>query len=193
MERHPKIAQGQFTVLFIDRNTGIVLDSEFRYWRTDSSQSAYTIHNSLKKAIQFAENTKRSVPPQNSISLGYYIRDEKAKVVLHTDNLFRTDKSDLKSIVIDGENFETIEGFYDEIDKVLTSELNWATGHNLNALNDLLRGGFGVHEYEENIEIIWEAAEKSKRLFSDTANEKVTFSEIVSVIKEHKHIDFIEK
>ena len=185
--------QGQFTVLFIDRNTGTVLDTEFRYWRTDSAQSAYTIHNSLKKAIQFAENTKRAVLPKDSISVGYYIRNHKEKVVLHTDNLFRTDKSDLKSIVVDGENFETIEGFYDEIDKVLTSELNWATGHNLNALNDLLRGGFGVHEYEENIELIWQAAEKSKRLFCNTSNEKVTYAEIVSVIKEHKHINFIEK
>ncbi len=37
-----------------------------------------------------------------------------------------------------------MEGFYDEIDRVLTKDLDWKTGHNLNALNDLLRGGFGV-------------------------------------------------
>jgi hypothetical protein len=47
-------------------------------------------------------------------------------------------------IYINGNNFSGMEGFYDEIDRVLTKDLDWKTGHNLNALNDLLRGGFGV-------------------------------------------------
>lgn len=58
-------------------------------------------------------------------------------------------------IIINGNNFSDIEGFYDEIDRVLTKDLDWQTGHNYNAFNDLLNGGFGIHEYREDIEIIW--------------------------------------
>ena len=61
----------------------------------------------------------------------------------------------MKTFLLDGSNFSDIEGFYDEIDKLLTKNLQWKTGHNLNAFNDLLRGGFGVHEYGEPITIRW--------------------------------------
>lgn len=40
--------------------------------------------------------------------------------------------------------------------------MTWKTGHNLNAFNDILRGGFGVHEYEESIVLVWEKFLKSK-------------------------------
>lgn len=68
-----------------------------------------------------------------------------------------------RKIIIDGTNFDDIEGFYTEIDRVLTKNLAWNTGHNLDAFNDLLYGGFGVHEYYESIVIIWKNFEKSGR------------------------------
>lgn len=67
-----------------------------------------------------------------------------------------------KRIVIDGERFNNIEEFYCEVDRVLTRGLSWETGHNLDAFNDLLCGGFGVHEYGEKLEIQWINAKKSK-------------------------------
>ena len=36
-------------------------------------------------------------------------------------------------ITINGDNFSDLETFYDEIDNVLTKNLDWKTGHNLNA------------------------------------------------------------
>jgi RNAse (barnase) inhibitor barstar len=42
---------------------------------------------------------------------------------------------------IDGERFSTLEEFYDEIDRAMNLA-PW--GHNLNAFNDILRGGFGT-------------------------------------------------
>ena len=68
----------------------------------------------------------------------------------------------MKEIIIDGKNFNNLEGFYNEIDKKLTKNLKWKTGHNLNAFNDLLRGGFGVHEYGEPLLIRWINFSKSK-------------------------------
>ena len=53
-----------------------------------------------------------------------------------------------KKIIINGDNFADLESFYVEIDRVLTKDLDWETGHNLDAFNDLLRGGFGAYEYE---------------------------------------------
>ena len=61
----------------------------------------------------------------------------------------------MKNILIDGNNFSNLEEFYTEMDKLLTKELDWKTGHNLDAFNDLLSGGFGVHEYGETLHIKW--------------------------------------
>jgi RNAse (barnase) inhibitor barstar len=126
-----------------------------------------------------------------------------------------------KQIIIDGNNFLNLIGFYNEIDNVLTKDLSWETGHNLNALNDLLWGGFGVHDYEEPIVIIWNDTEKSrkvlgysetidyykkvlsgchptninsvKKLLNDAKQEKgeTLFDIIVGIIKSHEHIELI--
>lgn len=49
----------------------------------------------------------------------------------------------MKTYEIDGERFSTLEEFYDEIDRVMHLS-HW--GHNLDAFNDILRGGFGTPE-----------------------------------------------
>jgi len=45
---------------------------------------------------------------------------------------------------IDGNRFSTLEEFYEEVSRVLIPGAEW--GHNLNAFNDILRGGFGTPE-----------------------------------------------
>jgi len=69
----------------------------------------------------------------------------------------------MKIFELNGDLFEDVEGFYEEIDRMLTKDLSWRTGHNLDAYIDLLRGGFGVHEYGEPIVIRWLNFEKSQR------------------------------
>ena len=89
-----------------------------------------------------------------------------------------------QTIVFDGNSFSDLETFFVEVDRKLTKDLHWKTGHNLNAFNDLLRGGFGVHDYEEEIKLIWMNFAKSKRdLYSET-------DRIIEIIKGHNHIDF---
>ena len=48
------------------------------------------------------------------------------------------------SYEIDGERFSSLEGFYEEVSHTLIPEAEW--GHNLDAFNDILRGGFGTPE-----------------------------------------------
>lgn len=69
----------------------------------------------------------------------------------------------MKHIVIDGEKFSDLEGFFTEIERLLTKNLDWQVGHSLDAFNDLLRGGFGVHEYEEPLHIKWIHFAKSRQ------------------------------
>jgi hypothetical protein len=45
---------------------------------------------------------------------------------------------------IDGHDFLTLEGFYAVVSRVLIPGASW--GHNLDAFNDILRGGFGTPE-----------------------------------------------
>jgi RNAse (barnase) inhibitor barstar len=67
-----------------------------------------------------------------------------------------------KEIIIDGNNFSNLEEFYNEVEARLTKGLDWKIGRNLDAYNDVLRGGFGVHAYEEKIRIKWINSAKSK-------------------------------
>ncbi len=192
MEKYPDINAGQFSVMFLDRNTGIVLNHNFKYSGTDANLKIYSIHDSLKKAIEYAEN-RRTTVEQSTNNVGYCIYDKEQNVVLHTDNLSQNNSSSIKTIIINGNSFSDSEGFYNEIDKVMTSELTWKTGHNLNAFNDLLRGGFCVHEYEEPIQLIWTNSTKSKAELTDLWENKTLYQSIIEIIQNHDHIEFIEK
>ena len=91
-----------------------------------------------------------------------------------------------RTIIINGENFSDLETFYDEIDNVLTKDLEWKTGHNLDAFNDLLSGGFGVYESGESIKIIWTNFAKSKKNLG-----KELIKKLVEIIAYHNdHIEF---
>ena len=124
----------------------------------------------------------------------------------------------MKKIEIDGNKFSNMIEFYDEIEKKFTKDLNWKIGRNLNAFNDVLRGGFGIHVYKEKIEVIWSNSEISKSQLgieetvkyleqvlesyhpsnSKDAKEElklarigkgeILFELIVRIIKEHEHI-----
>jgi RNAse (barnase) inhibitor barstar len=98
-----------------------------------------------------------------------------------------------KVFIFNGNNFDTLDGFYDEVERVLTKDLDWKIGRNLNAFNDILRGGFGAFEYEEPIHIIWEHSGKSKSDLGYPAIKRegqTVFDIIIEIIKDHKHINF---
>jgi RNAse (barnase) inhibitor barstar len=124
-----------------------------------------------------------------------------------------------KEIILDGNNFSSLAEFYEEIQNKLTKDLDWEIGRNLDAYNDVLRGGFGVYEYEEAIKLLWKNSEKSKKDlgFPETikyiekklktchptnisfvkndleeakkGSGKTLFEIIIDIIHEHKHIE----
>lgn len=57
----------------------------------------------------------------------------------------------MKVYEIDGAHFATLDEFFDEVSRVILPSVHW--GRNLNAFNDILRGGFGTPD--EGFTIRW--------------------------------------
>jgi RNAse (barnase) inhibitor barstar len=70
---------------------------------------------------------------------------------------------------IDGGNFSTLEGFYDEVTRVFGVPSNW--GRNLDAFDDLLRGGFGTPN--EGFTVKWNNSQLSRQRlgYAETARQ----------------------
>ena len=138
--------------------------------------------------LGLSENTEETTPfdiiPDHSF--------KEANAFLHAFSNILPKSDSRKTLIINGSNFSTLEGFYDEVDKVLTRNLDWKTGHNLNAFNDLLRGGFEVHEYEEPITLIWLNSEKSKADLNTLQEGESIYQILTNIIREHEHIEFLE-
>lgn len=67
-----------------------------------------------------------------------------------------------KVAVINGSHFSDLAGFYEEVSEVLMKDADWKVG-TLDGFDDILYGGFGVFENNEDIEIIWKYSDKSKK------------------------------
>jgi len=64
-----------------------------------------------------------------------------------------------RTYVIDGARFSTLEEFYDEISRVLIPGAYW--GRNLDAFNDILRGGFGTPD--DGFVLRWQNSQISRQ------------------------------
>jgi RNAse (barnase) inhibitor barstar len=67
-----------------------------------------------------------------------------------------------KTIVIEGSTFSNLDGFYEEMNRLFMQDQDWKMGHSLDALNDILYGGFGVFEPGEQVLVIWKNFTQSK-------------------------------
>jgi RNAse (barnase) inhibitor barstar len=62
------------------------------------------------------------------------------------------------SVEIDGLRFTTLEEFFDEVSEIVVPGTDW--GRNLDAFNDILRGGFGTPE--GGFVLVWQKHEFSR-------------------------------
>ena len=60
-----------------------------------------------------------------------------------------------KTLIIEGQNIDGIASFYDEINRVFMANEDWKLGPSLDALNDLLYGGFGAIDGAEPVTLVW--------------------------------------
>ncbi len=77
---------------------------------------------------------------------------------------------------IDGKNFASINGFYDEVSRVLIPGSTW--GRNLDAFNDILWGGFGTPE--EGFVLVWKNHHLSREKLGEL------FDTLVDIIRAHE-------
>ena len=68
----------------------------------------------------------------------------------------------MKTLYIDGNNFNDIETFQQEMLRLFAPNESW-TKLGLDGFNDVLHGGFGVFDEDEQITIIWLNHEKSMK------------------------------
>ena len=88
----------------------------------------------------------------------------------------------MKSFTIDGNNFSNLDGFYDEIQKVLCP--GFEMGRNLDALNDVFVGGLSDEgiDFKEPATVNWTESSKSEK---ELGSEQ--FEQITKIIKEQGH------
>lgn len=70
-----------------------------------------------------------------------------------------------KEIIIDGNRILDKKSLYEEINRVFMQNEDWKLGESLDALNDLLYGGFGVIKESEEVQLIWKNFEENKKIF----------------------------
>jgi RNAse (barnase) inhibitor barstar len=62
----------------------------------------------------------------------------------------------VKTLTIIGRNIHDIPSFYAEINRVLMADEDWNLANSLDALNDLLYGGYGAIKGREPIRLVWQ-------------------------------------
>lgn len=67
-----------------------------------------------------------------------------------------------RALAIDGARITDIASFYAEIDRVFRAGVDWPLGHSLDALDDVLHGGYGVLAGDEPVVLTWRGFEVSR-------------------------------
>jgi len=65
-------------------------------------------------------------------------------------------------LVLQGSAVSDIPSFYAEINRVFMAGEDWQLGHSLDALDDMLYGGYGVLAGRENATLIWQDIEQTR-------------------------------
>lgn len=170
---------------FLDKDNKVILDKTIRVPQTGKAQM-WILNERLYEMHQ-----KRVKVGQKGYFMEGRIKTAECEVIeiVALKNINTTNKT----IVITADNFSTLEGFFDEIDNLLTQGLDRKTGHNLDAFNDLLRGGFGVNDYEEPINLVWRNSKKSKQDLNIIHNGQTLYEILIEIISGHEHIKFSEE
>ncbi|MFL9582618.1 ribonuclease inhibitor [Stenotrophomonas sp. AB1(2024)] len=71
-------------------------------------------------------------------------------------------KQDPLVLVLEGGAVRYIPSFYAEINRLFMADADWQLGHSLDALNDMLYGGYGVLAGHAGATLIWRDIEYSR-------------------------------
>ena len=69
-----------------------------------------------------------------------------------------------KTLTLVGADIHDIASLYDEINRVFMAGEDWTLGPSLDALNDMLYGGFGAIDGGEPVVLVWTDFERMERV-----------------------------
>ncbi|MFC8598521.1 DUF2087 domain-containing protein [Isoptericola sp. NPDC057191] len=70
--------------------------------------------------------------------------------------------TDHRTFHLDGARVDSVAAFYDELDRVLMADEDWTLGPSLDALADLLHGGFGAARGADRVTVVWHDFDRSR-------------------------------
>lgn len=65
-------------------------------------------------------------------------------------------------LVLRGNAVNGIPSFYDEVNRVFMADEDWKLGHSLDALDDMLYGGYGALAGQPEATVIWQEIEHTR-------------------------------
>lgn len=68
----------------------------------------------------------------------------------------------MKQLIIEGDQINDIASFYEEINRVFMPNEDWQMGESLDALSDLMYGGYGEIKGNEPVQIVWNNIKKAE-------------------------------
>ena len=68
----------------------------------------------------------------------------------------------MPTLTLDGSRIHDIASFYDEVNRVFMAGVDWQLGHSLDALDDLLYGGYGARDGDAQATLVWTEFERSR-------------------------------
>ena len=100
----------------------------------------------------------------------------------------------MRTIKINAQNFSSLEGFYNEIEKNLTEgECPW--GRNLDSLEEIVYYNFNYTENQENnvINFIWLDFSKSRLELKEERGDKLVIDILEEILTSNKSLTFNKK
>lgn len=100
-------------------------------------------------------------------------------------------------IEIDGSRVRGIPSLYGELNRVFMPDEPWTLGESLDALDDLLYGGFGVLRGAEPVRVLWHDAETAREALGvETTNaylrDKLARPDVYAVAPARRALDELE-
>ncbi|MDR6990257.1 barstar family protein [Luteimonas sp. 3794] len=64
---------------------------------------------------------------------------------------------------LDGSRIHDLASFYDEVNRVFMADADWSLGHSLDALDDMLYGGYGALDGDAPVTLVWTDFARNRR------------------------------
>ncbi|WP_159681084.1 barstar family protein [Luteimonas sp. 9C] len=67
-----------------------------------------------------------------------------------------------RTLTLDGRRIRDLASFYDAINRTFMTGVDWRLGHSLDALDDMLYGGYGALDGDAPVTLVWTDFERSR-------------------------------